>query len=73
MIYKILIWLYIIEVTSNKNRNPKLGKGYQQAYRLVWYNPLSYVTALFMIIIAFFMYGIKGMWNEIDQNPFKWN
>ena len=71
---KILKRLLIIQVVSNKNRNPKLGKGYFNAYRLNPYNPLSYITAILVLIVGILMFGFVGFWKETDlRNPFKWN
>ena len=41
--------------------------------RLNPYNPLTYITILITLIVAFILFGIIGMWNEIDlRNPFKY-
>jgi hypothetical protein len=74
MVRKILKALYIIQEVSNKNRNPKLGKGFLEAKRLNPYNPLSYVLIIGAIITGILMFGFVGIRKEIDlQNPFKWN
>lgn len=66
--------LYIIQVVSNKNRNPKLGRGYMDAYRFNPYNPLSYISLIIVLIVGILMFGFVGFWKEVDlQNPFKWN
>ena len=71
---KFLKALYIIQEVSNKDRNPKLGDGYNTASRLNPYNPLSYLTVIVMTIVWILMYGVVGFWKEVDKvNPFKWN
>jgi len=71
---KLLKWLWIIQEVSNKNRNPKIGKGFSKARRVNPYNPLSYIALVIIIIVGLIMFGFVGFWKEIDrQNPFKWN
>ena len=73
-IKKILKKLYVLEEVSNKNRNPKLGKGFTSAYKFRAWNPLSYIVIVVTIVVAIFMYGFIGAWKEMDlSNPFKWN
>lgn len=70
---KVLRILYILETVSNKDRNPKLGRGYSEAHRLRWYNPLSYVLVIGVIILGLIMFGVVGFKREVDTlNPFKW-
>lgn len=65
--------LMILEVVSNKGRNPKLGKGFTEAYRFNPYNPLSYLTITIVLIVGVIMFGVVGIWKEVDvKNPFKW-
>lgn len=74
MIRILLKRLFIIQEISNKNRNPKLGRGFSTAMRLNPYNPLSYLTIPIVIIVGVVMFGVFGFLNEIDnKNPFKWN
>lgn len=74
MIRKLLKYLLIIQEVSNKNRTPKLGRGYQTAIRLNPYNPLSYITLFLIIVVGILMFGFVGFWKETDTiNPFKWN
>lgn len=73
---EILKWIsvkfLIVQIKSNENRKPKLGKGFMTATRFNKWNPLSYVVLLLMAIIVFFYYGAKNVWGEIKDNPFKW-
>jgi hypothetical protein len=70
---KLLKTLYIVETISNKNRTPKLGRGYSEAHRLRWYNPLSYILVIGVIILGLIMFGVVGFKQEVDtRNPFKW-
>jgi hypothetical protein len=74
MVKKILKRLLIIQEVSNKNRNPKLGKGFSKALRFNPYNPLSYIALILIIIVGTLMFGVLGFWKETDgENPFKWN
>lgn len=71
---KILKWLFILQIKSNKNRSNKLGRGFSEAYRINIYNPLSYILIIGVIVIGIIMFGVVGFWKEIDiKNPFKWN
>ena len=71
---KLLKILCVIQEVSNKNKNPKLGRGFQTAIRLNPYNPLSYITIILTVVIAIVMFGFVGAWKELDiQNPFTWN
>lgn len=59
-IRKILEYLLIIQKVSNKNRTPKLGRGY--------------ITLCLIIVVGILMFGFVGFWKETDMiNPFKWN
>ena len=69
---KILKYLSIFQEVSNKNRNPKLGRGFLKAVRLNPYNPLSYLTVFIVLLGGLFLYGVLGFWKEVDmKNPFK--
>jgi hypothetical protein len=71
---KFLKFIYVIQEVSNKNRNPKLGRGYFTARRLNPYNPLSYIALVIFLIVGLLMFGFVGLWKETDHtNPFKWN
>ena len=71
---KILKCLLIIQEVSNKNREPKLGRGFFEARRLNPFNPLSYITVVVAIIVGILMFGFVGVWKEIVlKNPFKWD
>lgn len=73
-IREILKYILVIQEVSNKDREPRLGRGFLTAKRLNPYNPLSYVIVVFTIIIAILMFGFYGFWKEVDhENPFKWN
>jgi hypothetical protein len=71
---KLLLFLFILQEVSNKNREPKLGRGFIKAYRFNPFNPLSYVALILIIIVGLVMFGVVGFWREADcKNPFKWN
>jgi hypothetical protein len=71
---KLLKFLYIIQEVSNRNRNPKLGRGFNNAVRFNPYNPLSYITIIIIFIVGIIMFGLVGFWKEVELiNPFKWN
>lgn len=75
---KILRFLRIIQTVSNEERHKKglkrLGRGYFEAHRLNPYNPLSYITAILILVIGLLMFGVVGFWKEINNiNPFKWD
>lgn len=74
---KLLIWLCIIQKVDNRKRKEKgktiLGHKSMYAYRLNPYNPLSYAVLIITPVIAVVMFGIVGVWKEVDlTNPFKW-
>lgn len=70
---KLLKRLFIIQEVSNKNRNPKLGRGFFTARRINPYNPLSYVALVVIFIVGILMFGFVGFWKEAEiKNPFKW-
>lgn len=74
MIRKLLKNIFVLQEVSNKNRQPKLGRGYMNAYRLNPYNPLSYITIVLILIVGIIAFGVAGFWKEFDLvNPFKWN
>lgn len=63
----------VIQEKFNKNRIPSFGRGYSTANRVNPYNPLSYLVIAIGFLIALIMFGVVGIWKEIDtQNPFKW-
>ncbi len=38
------------------------------------YNPLSYITVPLLFLMALLLFGVVGMWQEMDgKNPFKWH
>lgn len=74
MFKKILKSLAIIQEVSNKNRTPKLGRGFMVARRFNPYNPLSYIALVLIVIVGVLMFGFVGFWEETDKkNPFKWD
>jgi hypothetical protein len=74
MFKKILKSLVIIQEVSNKNRTPKLGRGFTVARRFNPYNPLSYIALVLIVIVGVLMFGFVGFWKETDKkNPFKWD
>ncbi len=75
---KALKYLKIIQTISNEERHKnglkRLGRGYFEAHRLNPYNPLSYITVVFALVIGILMFGFYGFWKEADtRNPFKWD
>jgi hypothetical protein len=71
---KLLKYLFILQEVSNRNREKKLGRGFLSARRFNPYNPLSYIALILIIIVGFIMFGIVGIWKEMDiKNPFKWD
>lgn len=71
---KFLQKIFVLQVVSNKGKNPKLGRGFTKAYRLNPWNPLSYITFILFWIIGILMFGFVGVWKEVEtRNPFKWN
>lgn len=78
MIRKVLKFLHIIQSVSNEQRTKlglkKLGRGFFEAHRINPFNPLSYLFILLCIPIAIIMFGLVGIWEQIDKkNPFKWD
>lgn len=74
MMRKFLKRLYIIQEVSNKDRTPKLGKGYRTARRVNPYNPLSYIALILFFIVGVIAFGVVGLWREVELvNPFRWN
>jgi hypothetical protein len=70
---KILKKLLVIQEISNRDRKVRLGKGFTTASRLNPYNPLSYLTAIIVLIVGILMFGFVGFWKEVDtKNPFTW-
>ena len=74
MVRKILKFLFIIQEVPNAKREPKLGRGHMTARRINPYNPLSYIALAVLLVVGILLYGIVGVWKEVDaSNPFKWN
>ena len=74
MFIKLLKFLWVIREESNRNRNPKLGRGHVTAIKFNPFNPLSYLVLLLIFIVGIIMFGVVGFWKEIDlNNPFKWH
>jgi hypothetical protein len=43
-------------------------------FRINPFNPLTYVVIILGLLMGLIMFGIIGMWREIDtKNPFKWS
>lgn len=64
---KILIKIQVVQVKKTK------GMGFKR-YRINPYNPLSYIALPLLFIAAVVMFGVVGMWREVDcRNPFKWH
>ena len=70
---KFLKSIYVLQEVSNKNRIPKLGRGFSTAWRLRVFNPLTYIVILLVLIIGIICFGIIGFWGQDKRNPFKWN
>lgn len=69
---KILKALSIFQEHKNTKGNIK-GRGYSYAYRLNPFNPLSYLLIPIMIIVGIILFGVLGVFKEVDhRNPFKW-
>lgn len=78
MIRKILRYLQILQTVSNEKRHKqglkRLGRGYNETYRLNPYNPLSYITIIIILIVGILMFGFIGFWKEVTTlNPFRWD
>lgn len=74
MFRKILKGLWILQVVSNKGKDPKLGRGFVMAHRFNPWNPLSYVALILVIVFGIVLFGLVGFWRELDgKNPFKWD
>lgn len=72
-IKRFLTFIFVLQEVSNKDRNPKLGRGFTKARRINPYNPISYLILLAFLIIGILMFGFVGLWKEIDYtNPLKW-
>ena len=71
----ILLYLKIAQKVSNvernKNKLKRLGKGYNNAYRLNPYNPFSYILLVIYLPIKIIIFGLVGIFDF--QNPFKWD
>ena len=71
---KLLKQLNVIQEVSNEGRSPRLGRGYFTAHRLNPFNPLSYIVFIIGFCFGILLFGIIGIWQEVDnKNPFKWN
>lgn len=74
MLKKIFKSLRILQEVDNRKRKVKLGRGFFTAHRLNPYNPLSYITVIIATVVGLIMFGVVGMWKQIDgKNPFKWD
>lgn len=70
MIRKFLIFARVIQVRKLKD---SFNLTYQER-RLNPFNPLTYVTILIAILVGIVMFGVVGVWKEIDlSNPFKYH
>jgi uncharacterized membrane protein len=71
MIKEIFVKLKIIQEKKIKN-------AFNTTYtmrRFNPYNPLTYITLFVLLIIGICMYGIVGVWEQVnmDDLKFKWN
>jgi hypothetical protein len=64
--------LWILQEESNTGRVKKLGSGFDKAYRLNRWNPLSYLAYILMLIVGLIRFGVSGVLEHI-RNPFKWD
>lgn len=69
---EFLKYIFVLQEVSNKNKTPKLGRGFSKALRINPYNPLSYITIILYLIAGIIMFGVVGFWEEF-KNPFKWD
>lgn len=70
MIRKFLIFARVIQVRKLKD---SFKLTYQER-RLNPFNPLTYVTILITFLVGIVMFGVVGIWKEIDlSNPFKYH
>lgn len=69
-IMKLFIFLWIIQEKKRKD----VFNRTRTEKRLNPFNPLSYITIIILLLTALLMFGIIGMWKEIDYNDlkFKW-
>lgn len=66
---KILEFLCVIQ----KKKVKDTSGFHRNMLRINPYNPLSYVVVLLVPVVALVLFGIAGMWKEIElENPFKW-
>jgi hypothetical protein len=66
---KILKALFMIQEKQVKS---PIGPSYRKI-RMNPYNPLSYIFILLAFIVGLFMFGLVGIWKEMDlKNPFKY-
>lgn len=71
---KFLKIVNILQVRSNRGRAIKLGRGFDEAYRLNPWHPGTYILIPSIFVIGIVMFGVVGFWEEADLvNPFKWN
>ena len=73
---KLLKFILVLQEVDNRKREneKRLGRGFMYARRFNPYNPLTYVVFVFAFLIGIIMFGVVGVWKEIDRsNPFKWN
>lgn len=69
MIRKFLIFARVIQVRKFKD---SFNLTYQER-RLNPFNPLTYVTILITFMVGIVMFGVVGVWKEMDlSNPFKY-
>lgn len=70
----LLTKFFILQKVSNKGRDIKLGRGYNNAYRLNPYNPFAYLFLVLYLIFGFLAYGVVGFPEKIKgHNPFTWD
>lgn len=71
---KFLKWIWVLQEVSNKDRKPKLGRGYSTAQRFNPYNPLTYIVLVAIVLTGMFLQGFVGFWKDNTIiNPFKWD
>jgi hypothetical protein len=66
LLRQLLILLWVIQEKNEPYTKPKLR-------RINPYNPLSYLCMIVVLVIGIALFGIIGVWKEMDfKQPFKW-
>lgn len=66
---KLLKTLWVIREKEIEDTN---GRMYS-VKRMNPFNPLTYVTIVIAVILGLLMFGVVGIWDQVDTgNPFRW-